>query len=209
MKTRSRYSRLAKACLRSFELLLARILAVGRTRAHRRRRARRRGRAAQERSRSKTPLTSTPIASPSPHALAVAVLQNAKTVVLDLVDPLGTGRWLFRRFWHTRLDGFYVRRRSGTSCAFSREHLPMVCPDAFSGQIWASDFAVKCLISLPRPKRFELLTPRFVVWCSINDLGADATPANSRASPRTITPPAATENGRGCHIAGTIRPADR
>src|SRR4029077_18948930 len=109
MKTRSRYSRLAKACLRSFELLLARILAVGRTRAHRRRRARRRGRAAQERSRSKTPLTSTPIASPSPHVLAVAVLQNAKTVVLDLVDPLGTGRWLFRRFWHTGLDGFYVR----------------------------------------------------------------------------------------------------
>jgi hypothetical protein len=23
------------------------------------------------------------------------------------------------------------------------------------------------LISLARPKRFELLTPRFVVWCSI------------------------------------------
>src|SRR5262249_32069752 len=26
---------------------------------------------------------------------------------------------------------------------------------------------LKSLISLARPKRFELLTPRFVVWCSI------------------------------------------
>ena len=28
-------------------------------------------------------------------------------------------------------------------------------------------FSSKCLKTLARPKRFELLTPRFVVWCSI------------------------------------------
>src|SRR5881396_1268792 len=30
----------------------------------------------------------------------------------------------------------------------------------------------KFLIQLARPKRFELLTPRFVVWCSIRAPGA-------------------------------------
>ena len=44
-------------------------------------------------------------------------------------------------------------------------YLPMVCPWPFSGQIVQLDLAVKGLILLARPKRFELLTPRFVVWC--------------------------------------------
>jgi len=77
----------------------------------------------QERSRSKRPLASTTIASPScrqvgdgfdhlgktisevgavagvePHARCVAARQDAEAVVLDLVNPAGTGRRLFRRF---------------------------------------------------------------------------------------------------------------
>ena len=32
---------------------------------------------------------------------------------------------------------------------------------------WLFEMTAKLLILLARPKRFELLTPRFVVWCSI------------------------------------------
>ena len=40
-------------------------------------------------------------------------------------------------------------------------------PNAYSWEDWHSVKATKSLILLARPKRFELLTPRFVVWCSI------------------------------------------
>jgi hypothetical protein len=36
----------------------------------------------------------------------------------------------------------------------------------FRFAVSSGDFG-KCLIAMARPKRFELLTPRFVVWCSI------------------------------------------
>ena len=44
----------------------------------------------------------------------VAARQDAKAVVLDLVDPVGTGRWLFRRFWQPGLDDFMREDGAGT-----------------------------------------------------------------------------------------------
>jgi hypothetical protein len=54
------------------------------------------------------------VAGVEPHAVAVAARQDAKAVVLDLVDPAQTRRRLFRRFWQAGLDGFMREDGSGT-----------------------------------------------------------------------------------------------
>ena len=47
--------------------------------------------------------------------------------------------------------------------------LPRCCPTqcVVKGEKIAQKFWIKIKELLARPKRFELLTPRFVVWCSI------------------------------------------
>ena len=55
------------------------------------------------------------VAGIEPHVVAVTARQDAEAVVLDLVDPIGTGRRLFRRFRQAGLDGFVREYRAGLS----------------------------------------------------------------------------------------------
>jgi hypothetical protein len=61
------------------------------------------------------------------------------------------------------------RELQGSEVEDGPADLPMVCPGPVSGQM-VNRNCDKCLIFwdlLARPNGFEPLTPRFVVWCSI------------------------------------------
>ena len=71
--------------------------------------------------------------------------------------------------------------------------LPSALPRRFFRSESPFNFYRKCLILLARPKRFELLTPRFVVWCSIQlSYGRPNRAGGGQRAPRRLAafPPA-------------------
>ena len=101
-----------------------------------------------------------------PHAVGLRRRMRKPSCLISWIQPGPVGG-SFAGFG-SRAGWLYVGRRSGTSGGFSRELYPSAhgLPRSVSGQIATRRFSAKPLILLARPKRFELLTPKFVVWCS-------------------------------------------
>src|SRR5262245_50337678 len=74
-----------------------------------------------------------PVAGVEQHVVAIAARQDAEAVVLDLVDPDRTGRWLFRRF---RQANRYAEG-PGTAQRQGRMRSSWSC---LKGRLWAPSF---------------------------------------------------------------------